>query len=62
MTAPPHIELGIRLSDGTFETKVMVPMDATETARNDAIGRWLLLAGEAMRLGVANMKATLEPK
>ena len=60
MAKAPHIELAIRISDGTFETKVLVPMDCAESEREAAIGRWLRLAGEAMKLGVSNMSANLE--
>ncbi len=56
---PLTMELAIRLSDGSFETKVIVPLDATTEERNSAIQRWLALAGQAVALGVENMSATL---
>lgn len=56
---PLTMELAIRLSDGSFETKVIVPMDATAEQRNSAIQRWLALAGQAVALGVENLSATL---
>lgn len=54
-----HIELAIRLSDGSFTTSVNVPLDCDEKTRNRAIERWMKLAGEAMQLGVENLSATL---
>lgn len=58
-TGPLTMELAIRLSDGSFETKVIVPLDATAAQRAAAIERWLALAGQAVALGVENMTATL---
>jgi hypothetical protein len=60
-TGPLTIELAIRLSDDSFETKVIMPLDADEDTRNKAISRWLKLSGEAMALGVDNLRATLPP-
>ena len=62
MAKVPHIELAIRLSDGTFETKVLFPIDAPLNEREDAIARWLRLAGEAMAMGVNNLSATWEAR
>ena len=53
------IELAIRLSDGSFETKVIVPLNCDAQTRDKAVQRWLKLAGEAMLLGVENRSATL---
>ena len=53
------IELAIRLSDGSFDTKVIVPLDCDEAQRNRAIDRWMKLAGEAMALGVEARGAAL---
>lgn len=61
MTKPLHIELAIRLSDGSFETKVVVPLYCSDAERSTAMERWLRLAGEAMALGVSNLEATLGP-
>lgn len=58
-TGPRTIELAIRLSDGSFETKVIVPIDATDKERDSAIQRWLGLAAQALALGVENLSATL---
>jgi hypothetical protein len=56
------IELAIRLSDGSFDTKVIVPLDCDEAQRNRAIDRWMKLAGAAMALGVENLSATFPTK
>lgn len=56
--APLTIELAIRLSDGSFETKVIVPIDCDDKTRSKSIDRWLKLAGEAMALGVENLSAS----
>lgn len=40
-SGPLTIELAIRLSDGSFETKVVVPIDCDETTRNKSVDRWL---------------------
>lgn len=54
------IELSIRLSDGTFETKVIVPLECSAANRQTAVKRWLKLAREAMSLGVSNLAANFE--
>ena len=56
------IELAIRLSDGSFDTKVIVPLNCDEAQRNRAIDRWMKLAGEAMALGVENLSASFPVK
>lgn len=62
MSKTPNIELYIRLSDGTFETKVIVPLECSESERQTAIGRWLKLAGETMSLGVTNLAVNHDRK
>lgn len=61
-TQPLTIELAIRLSDGSFETKVVVPIDCDEETRNRSVDRWLKLAGQAMALGIDNLSATFPIK
>jgi len=56
---PTTIELVIHLSDGSFETKVVVPIGASKEQMDSAIQRWLALAGQALAIGVENMSATL---
>jgi hypothetical protein len=55
------IELSIKLSDGSFETSVRVPVTAPIAQRTKAVERWLGLAGEALKQGVSDMAATWEP-
>lgn len=46
--APVAIIFSVRLSDGTFESQVSVPINAPQTERQTAVERWM----EIMQFGL----------
>jgi hypothetical protein len=46
----PHIELRVRLTDGTFDSCITVTIKATGEARNAFIRQWLSLMNAALEL------------
>lgn len=49
----PHIELSVRLTDGTFETKLTIPAGTPADRRDALVGAWLGLMDEAAKAATA---------
>jgi hypothetical protein len=39
--ASPSVTLSVKLSDGTLESSVTVPLDAPQVQKDEAVARWL---------------------
>lgn len=50
MSKDQMIELSVRLSDGTFDTSVRLPVGADEQQRNAVVSAWFELIQRAMKL------------
>lgn len=56
----PFIELSVRISDGTLESSVKVPVNASPAERNAAAVKWLEIIQFGLKLpGAAYIEADL---
>ena len=56
----PHIELSVRISDGTLESSVKVPINASPAEKNTAVMKWLEIIQFGLKLpGAAYIEADL---
>lgn len=44
-----HVELSVRLTNGHFETKVSLPVQASDSAREEAIMAWFKFIEAALK-------------
>ena len=59
----PHIELSVRISDGTLESSVKVPINASPAEKNPAVIKWLEITQIGLKLpGAASIDADLTPE
>lgn len=59
----PFIELSVRISDGTLESSVRIPVNAAEAERRSAAMKWLEIIQFGLKLpGAASIDADLTPE
>lgn len=59
----PFIELSVRISDGTLESSVRVPINASAAERNAAAMKWFEIIQFGLTLpGAASIDADLVPE
>lgn len=59
---PLRLILNIRLSDGSFDTELSVPLPKTEAEKEHAVGQWMELIRTGLKVSATDLRATLEPK
>lgn len=50
MSHEPQIELIVRLTDNSFESKIIMPLDITDEARNGFVRSWLGLMDAGLKV------------
>ena len=48
------VELSVRLTDDRFESKVVIPLDATDDERQDLVDAWIGLMDAGVKVGRGN--------
>lgn len=57
MSREPFIQLSVRVSDGSYETTLQLPIDADDDARKKVVSKWLEMQQAAIEFAKTTQTA-----